>query len=66
MHGRILFFVSLLFVALLDHLPLKFLFFINLLFIGHKNYNNHLEAYKYSSYTTLYRCLHNNGLFTSA
>ena len=45
--ARILFLVSLLFVALLDpfdpYLPFKFLIFINLvclLFIGHKDYNN--------------------------
>ena len=68
-HARILFLVSLLFVALLDpfdpYSPFKFLIFINLvclLFIGHKNYNNHSGTY---TYTKLYRRLHNNGLFTS-
>ena len=60
-HGRILFLVSLLFVALLDPLdpysPFNFLIFINLvclLFIGHKDYNNHTGAHTYSSYTGAY------------
>ena len=52
----ILFLVSLLFVALLDpfdpYSPFKF--FINLvclLFIGHKDYNNHTGAHTYRRYT---------------
>ena len=60
--ARILFLVSLLFVALLDpfdpYSPFKFLLFINLvclLFIGHKDYNNHLGAHTYSRYTN-YTC----------
>ena len=59
---RILFLVSLLFVALLDpfdpYSPFKFLLFINLvgsLFIAHKDYNNHSGAHsRYTNYTGAY------------